>query len=106
VSEWWSYRLGSFLLFSQRTDGSLVVSYNAEVWPLQPVIAALGLAALLVSLWSHSPLHARWVPDPTVIVTIGLPLLAPSAPGSPMAEPLAVGALRLTMAWALRAGAA
>jgi hypothetical protein len=61
VSEWWSYRLGSFLLFSQRTYGSLVASYNADVWPLQPVLVALGLAALVVALRSRSPLHARWV---------------------------------------------
>jgi len=201
VSEWWSYRLGSFLRFSQRTYGNLVASGNAEVWPLQPVLVALGLAALLVALRSHSTLHARWVwlllgstwfwvaralrfsrfssinwasryvawafalqglallwvggvrpglcfhprapartaigggivclalvvwpllglglgrpwaqavsfgsmPDPTVIATIGFLLLAPSAPGWPMAVPLALGALGLAMAWALRAAAA
>ena len=61
MSEWWSYRLGSFLLFSQRTYGSLVASYNADVWPLQPVLVALGLAALLLAVRSRSPLHARWV---------------------------------------------
>ena len=61
MSEWWSYRLGSFLLFSQRTYGSLVASYNAEVWPLQPVLVTLGLAALVVAARSRSPLHARLV---------------------------------------------
>ena len=61
MSEWWSYRLGSFLLFSQRTYGSLVASYNAELWPLQTVLVTLGLAALVVAGRSRSPLHARWV---------------------------------------------
>ena len=61
MSEWWSYRLGSFLLFSQPTYGSLVASYNAEIWPLQPALVTLGLAALVVAVRSRSPLHARWV---------------------------------------------
>jgi len=61
VSEWWSYRLGSFLLFSQHTYGSLVASYNVEFWPLQPVLVTLGLAALFVAARSRSPLHARLV---------------------------------------------
>jgi len=61
VSDWWSYRLGSFLLFSQRTYGNLVASYNVEVWPLQPVLVALGLAALVVAWRPRSPLHERMV---------------------------------------------
>ena len=61
MSEWWSYRLGSFLLFSQRTYGNLVASYNADVWPLQPVLVAMGLAALVVAWRPRSPLHERMV---------------------------------------------
>jgi len=61
VSDWWSYRPGSFLLFSQRTYGSLVASYNAEIWPLQAMLVALGLMALVVAARSRSPLHARLV---------------------------------------------
>ena len=61
MSEWWSYRPGSFLLFSQRTYGSLVASYNADIWPLQAVLVTLGLAALVVAALSRSPLHARLV---------------------------------------------
>jgi len=201
VSEWWSYRLGSFLLFSQRTYGSLVASYNAEIWPLQPVLVALCLVALVVAARSRSPLHARlvwlllggawcwvawafhlrrfstinwaaeylaWVfalqgmallwagavhsslsfqprsparsalgggivvvallawplvapglgrpwaqaesfgsfPDPTAIATLGFLALAPRAPGWLMVIPLVVGALGLTMAWALQIAAA
>ena len=61
MSDWWSYRPGSFLLFSQRTYGSLVASYNAEIWPLQAMLVALGLMALVVAARSRSPLHARLV---------------------------------------------
>ncbi len=61
MSDWWSYRPGSFLLFSQRTYGSLVASYNAEIWPLQTMLVALGLMALVVAARSRSPLHARLV---------------------------------------------
>jgi len=61
VSEWWSYRPGSFLLFSQRTYGSLAASYNAEIWPLQAVLVTLSLVALVVAARSRSPLLARLV---------------------------------------------
>ena len=61
MSEWWSYRPGSFLLFSQRTYGSLAASYNAEIWPLQAVLVTLSLVALVVAARSRSPLLARLV---------------------------------------------
>ena len=61
MSEWCSYRLGSFLLYSHRTYGNLLASYNAELWPLQPVLVALGLAALVVAWRPRSPLHERLV---------------------------------------------
>ncbi len=59
MSEWWSYRLGSFLLFSPRTYGNLVATYNADVWPLQPVLLVLGLAALWVALRAQAARQAR-----------------------------------------------
>jgi len=46
MSEWWSYTLTDFLLFSPRTYYRLFELYNADVWPLQPVTLALGLAIL------------------------------------------------------------
>ena len=50
MSEWWTYSLSSFLLFSPRTYYRLFELYNADVWPLQIVALALGLA-ILVLIW-------------------------------------------------------
>lgn len=50
MSEWWTYSLTSFLLFSPRTYYRLFELYNAAVWPLQIVTLALGLA-ILVLIW-------------------------------------------------------
>jgi hypothetical protein len=44
MSEWWTYSLTSFLLFSARTYYRLFELYNADVWPLQLVTLALGVA--------------------------------------------------------------
>src|SRR3954467_3726807 len=46
MSEWWTYSLTSFLLFSPRTYYRLFELTNAEVWPAQ-VIALAGGAAIL-----------------------------------------------------------
>ena len=46
MSEWWTYSLSSFLLFSPRTYYRLFELYNAEVWPLQIVTLALGVMIL------------------------------------------------------------
>jgi hypothetical protein len=68
MSEWWTYTLGDFLLFSPRTYYRLFALYNAEIWPLQLVTLALGavipvlvvrapawsgraVAAILAALW-------------------------------------------------------
>jgi hypothetical protein len=56
MSEWWSYRLSSFLLFSERTYRRLFELYNAEVWPAQ--LAALGLGAALLALALARPAGA------------------------------------------------
>jgi hypothetical protein len=61
VTEWWTYRLDSFLLFSARTYQRLIELYNTELWPLQWV--ALGVGAWLW-LWlarEHSTLRDRAV---------------------------------------------
>ena len=48
MSEWWTYHLQDFLLFTPRTYYRLFELYNAAIWPAQ--IAALGLGAAIVPL--------------------------------------------------------
>ena len=49
MSEWWTYHLSNFLLFSARTYYRLFEIYNAAIWPAQiPAIAAgVAIPALL-----------------------------------------------------------
>jgi hypothetical protein len=61
MTEWWSYRVDSFLLFSARTYQRLIESYNAEVWPLQMVTLLIGVALLLWLGRRHSPVRDRVV---------------------------------------------
>ena len=55
MSEWWTYRLTSFLLFSPRTYYRLLELYNLAIWPAQLVGGAIGLAivALLIAERRH-----------------------------------------------------
>lgn len=46
MSEWWSYRLSDFLMFSPRTYWRLVELYNRELWPAQLLALGAGAAAL------------------------------------------------------------
>jgi hypothetical protein len=46
MSEWWTYRLSSFLLFSPRTYYRLLELYNLAVWPAQLAGMAIGLATI------------------------------------------------------------
>ena len=46
MSEWWTYSLSNFLLFSPRTYYRLFELYNLAVWPLHILAAVLGLAVL------------------------------------------------------------
>jgi hypothetical protein len=57
MSEWWTYSLSDFLLFSPRTYYRLFDLYNATLWPAHVLALAIGLAipALLVRGGSH-----RW----------------------------------------------
>lgn len=57
MSEWWTYRLSDFLLFSPRTWFRLIELYNAWLWPAQPLVLGLGLG-LLVAMWRGRP----WAP--------------------------------------------
>lgn len=58
MTEWWSYSLRDLLLFSSRTYYRLFELYNLELWPLQLLFLAHGLAILL--LWRRrSEMAAR-----------------------------------------------
>ena len=46
MSEWWTYRLTSFLLFSPRTYYRLLELYNLAIWPAQLASVAIGLAII------------------------------------------------------------
>lgn len=46
MSEWWTYRLSDFLMFSPATYWRMVERYNREVWPLQVVMMVLGVCLL------------------------------------------------------------
>ena len=46
MSEWWTYSLSDFLLFSPRTYYRLFELYNADIWPAQLVSLALGVVIL------------------------------------------------------------
>jgi hypothetical protein len=50
MSEWWTYSLSDFLLFSARTYYRLFELYNIDIWPAQSVALALG-CKLLALLW-------------------------------------------------------
>jgi hypothetical protein len=55
MSEWWTYRLSSFLLFSPRTYYRLLELYTLAVWPSQLAGMAIGIAivALLIGKRGH-----------------------------------------------------
>ncbi|HWI83054.1 DUF6064 family protein [Ramlibacter sp.] len=50
MSEWWTYRLGDFLMFSPRTYWRLVELYNRQLWPAQLAAALAGVALLWLVL--------------------------------------------------------
>jgi hypothetical protein len=49
MSEWWTYRLSDFLMFSPRTYWRLVETYNHDLWPAQLLSAGAGLILLYLS---------------------------------------------------------
>ena len=46
MSEWWTYTLSDFLMFSPRTYYRLFELYNREIWPMQLLSLGLGIALL------------------------------------------------------------
>jgi Family of unknown function (DUF6064) len=57
MSEWWTYSLSDFLLFSPRTYYRLFELYNAAIWPMQVLTIGLGLA-ILALVWRGGPARA------------------------------------------------
>lgn len=58
MSEWWSYTLSDFLMFSPRTYYRLFELYNLALWPWQFLAITLGLGVL--ALWLRGgPWHGR-----------------------------------------------
>lgn len=49
MSEWWTYRLSDFLLFSPETYFRLFQLHNEALWPWQAVAVIAGLAILMLS---------------------------------------------------------
>lgn len=50
MTEWWSYTLSDFLLFSPRTYYRLLERFNEAVWPAQILTLGLGLVILVLLL--------------------------------------------------------
>jgi len=63
MSEWWTYSLSDFLLFSPRTYYRLFELYNAEIWPAQ--IVSLALGAVILGL-----LRRRWTGQGRLVAAI------------------------------------
>ena len=60
MSEWWTYSLSDFLLFSARTYYRLVELYNIDIWPAQSVALAFG-CVLLALIWRPRAGQGRFV---------------------------------------------
>lgn len=86
MSEWWTYTLSDFLLFSAPTYHRLFELYNREIWPAQIVALAFGMFvfALIVQPAMGALSGRPWLqaevfgvaPDPTVVATLGVLMLA------------------------------
>lgn len=58
MSEWWTYSLSDFLLFSPATYRRLFALFNADTWPLHVPVLAAG-AAVAWAMWRGGPIHRR-----------------------------------------------
>jgi len=58
MSEWWTYRLSDFLLFSPRTYHRLFELYNTDLWPMHLAALAWGAAVLVLALQGRA--RAAW----------------------------------------------
>ncbi|MFN4278579.1 MAG: DUF6064 family protein, partial [Ferrovibrio sp.] len=50
MSEWWTYGLSDFLLFSPQTYQRLFELHNAALWPAQVAALAAGIAVILLGM--------------------------------------------------------
>ncbi len=57
MSEWWTYTLSDFLLFSPRTYYRMIERHNEAVWPGQLAALALGIVILVLL---YRPWRERW----------------------------------------------
>lgn len=53
MSEWWTYTLSDFLLFSPRTYYRLLELYNTAIWPAQLAGVAIGVAIVGLLFGKH-----------------------------------------------------
>lgn len=50
MSDWWTYRLSDFLMFSQETWHRLFVRLNHDLWPLPLIMLGIGLGLVALVL--------------------------------------------------------
>ena len=60
MSEWWTYRLSSFLMFSPRTYWRLLELYHKDMWPLQFLALGVGLLLLWLAMYRGAA-ATRWM---------------------------------------------
>lgn len=60
MSEWWTYRLDDFLLFSPRVYWRMVELHNAAFWPLHIATALAGIVIVLLIL-RRPGVHPLWI---------------------------------------------
>jgi hypothetical protein len=46
MSEWWTYSLSDFLMFSSRSYYRLIENYNAAIWPAHLLVLVAGIAVI------------------------------------------------------------
>ncbi len=71
MSEWWTYELSDFLLFSDRVYIRLFELHNAALWPAQIGTLLLG-CAILYALLRPGQSGARFVPLALGVLWIGI----------------------------------
>ena len=71
MSEWWTYSLSDFLLFSPRTYYRLFELYNLAIWPAQILALALGLAILALWLRGGAVAGTRHRRHPRGVLAVG-----------------------------------
>lgn len=72
MSEWWTYRVHDFLMFSPRTYARMFELYNEAIWPINALAAILAFALLFIAVrqrfspastpasFSRAPASAPW----------------------------------------------